>query len=106
MSGAGSRRRGRTFQTLVRQWLGDAGLSVVEVGGAGLDSTDLLVLGIPNVSVEVKNQNRLDLSGWLDQACEQAPDGALPVVVHKRRGKSSAGESYVTLRLEDFRRLL
>ena len=106
MSGNSSLQRGRRFQTLIRQWFADAGLSVVETGGAGLDSGDLLVLGAPNVAVETKSQSRLDLSGWLDQACEQAPAGAVPIVVHKRRGKADAGESYVTLRLEDFGRLL
>jgi hypothetical protein len=106
MSGNSSRQRGRRFQTLIRQWLEDEGCNVVELGGAGLESTDLLVLGSPNLSCEIKNVSRLDLSGWLDQACEQAPKGALPVVIHKRRGRASAGESYVTLRLEDLRRLL
>lgn len=103
---AAARRRGRTWQTAVRQYLADAGLSVVETGGAGLDSGDLLVLGTPNVAVEAKNQQRMDLSGWLDQAVRQAPAGAVPVVAHKRVGRGDVGESYVTLRACDFLRLV
>ena len=105
MSGAASRNRGRRWQTACRQWWAESH-TVVETGGSGLDSGDLLVLGTPNIAVEVKDQARLDLSGWLDQAVRQAPAGSVPVVQVKRRGRGSAGEAYVVLRAEDFRRLL
>lgn len=105
MSGAGSRAKGRRFQSAMRDFFREK-VSVVEPGGAGVSDTDLLLLTDPLVSVEVKNCKTMDLSGSLDQAVRQAPAGAIPVVAHKRRGRGSAGEAYVVLRAEDFRRLL
>ena len=111
MTGAGSRRKGRTFQTAVRQWweeqIGKG--YVIEPGGAGAATTDLvLITPHPqhNVSVEVKNRAALDLATWVDQAVAQAPAETVACVMHKRRGRGDVGESYVTLRAEDFRRLL
>jgi hypothetical protein len=107
-----SRRKGRTFQTAVRQWwveqFGDDW--VLEVGGAGAETTDLVVFTPrphqPNLAVEAKNQKAMDLAGWVDQAVRQAPADAVPVVMHKRRGRSDIGQCYVTLRADDLARLL
>lgn len=103
---AAARRKGRTFQTAVRQFWEASPWSVVEAGGAGIESTDLILLSAPVVSIEAKNQKAMDLAGWLDQAVRQAPAGAVPIVQHKRRGKGDIGDSYVTLRASDFARLL
>jgi len=91
-----SRTKGRKWQTAVRQWLELAGLTVVESGGAGIESGDLLILS-PLVAVEAKNQQRMDLAGWVDQATRQAPKGAIPVVVHHRAGRASVADGYVTM---------
>jgi hypothetical protein len=56
-------------------------------------------------SIEVKDVTRLELSGWLTQA--QANAQGLPAVVwHKKRGKSSAENWYVTMSGADFLRLI
>ena len=39
----------------------------------------------------------MNLSGWVTQAEEQAEEGELPVVIHKRVGKASVAEHYVTM---------
>jgi hypothetical protein len=46
----------------------------------------------------VKDHARLDLAGWIRQAHENAAAGRLPVVWHKRRGSSSPGDWYVTMK--------
>jgi hypothetical protein len=46
----------------------------------------------------VKDHARLDLAGWIRQAHENAAVGRLPVVWHKRRGSSSPGDWYVTMK--------
>jgi hypothetical protein len=56
-------------------------------------------------SIEVKDVAKLDLSGWLRQAQTNA-HGRPGVVWHKKRGKSSADEWYVTMSGADFLRLI
>ena len=62
------------------------------------------------IVVEVKNQNRLTLSEWVDEAELEAgnDDALLGVVLHKRRGRGVTrfGENYVTLTVESFARLI
>lgn len=57
------------------------------------------VAGLPGVVIEGKNCRELDLAGWLAEAeAERANDGAdIALVWHKRRGKTSAGDGYVTM---------
>ena len=100
-----SRKKGRLWQTVCRQWW-EQTHGCVEAGGAGIESTDLILLTQPVVSIECKNQTALDLAGWVDQAVRQAPRNAIPAVMHKRRGRGDIGDCYVTMRAEDFRRLL
>jgi hypothetical protein len=58
--------------------------------------------------IEAKDCARVDLAGWIAEAeVERANDDALAgLVVHKRRGKASAGDQYVTLTLADLVALL
>jgi hypothetical protein len=66
------------------------------------------VAGIPGLVVEVKAVARMELAGWLDEASSESVtarnrvDGSIaladvPVVWHKRRGKRSPGDWYVTM---------
>jgi hypothetical protein len=56
-------------------------------------------------SIEVKDVTKLDLSGWLRQAQEQAGDRPA-VVWHKKRGTADAEGWYVTMSGQDFLRLI
>jgi hypothetical protein len=60
------------------------------------------------VVIECKNHNRLNLSGWVEEARIEAgnDDAILGAVVHKRRGTAQPGEQYVTLTLDDLITLL
>lgn len=57
------------------------------------------IAGVPAVVIEVKNCERTDLAGWVDEAViEQANDGAdYGIVWHKRRGRGDAGQWYATM---------
>lgn len=97
--GAANRRKGRAYQTLIRNHLAES-VDVVEVGGAGLAGGDLMVIGAPNVWVEVKS-GATHLGPFHRQARDTCPPAAVPVVVHKRHGVAAAGEQWVTMRVDD-----
>ena len=56
-------------------------------------------------SIEVKDVTKLDLSGWLRQAQDNA-GGKAAVVWHKKRGTADAEGWYVTMTGQDFLRLI
>ena len=57
------------------------------------------IAGIPGVVIEVKDCARADLAGWVKEALAEARhDGeSIGVVWHKKRGKSSPADWYVTM---------
>lgn len=57
------------------------------------------IAGIPGVVIEAKSAAKIELAAWLDEAeAERVNDGAdLAVVWIKRRGKTCAGDGYVTM---------
>ena len=56
-------------------------------------------------SIEVKDVSKVDLSGWLRQAQENA-GARVGVVWHKKRGTADAAGWYVTMTGADFLRLI
>jgi Holliday junction resolvase len=65
------------------------------------------ISGWNGVVVEVKARKATDLSGWLKEAEAEAANATRrfglphhPVVVHKRRGTTDAGQWYATLSLD------
>ncbi len=103
MSGSSSRRKGNAAEVEVVHALERAGFRAMSSRAArgGYQSGEDIVTNFP-LSVEVKNQTRLDLPGWWRQAQEQAGDKP-PVVVHKRVGKGQAEDWWATM---DFRTLI
>lgn len=71
------------------------------------DITGLRIHG-QRVVVECKNQKRLTLAEWVDEAeVERGNDDALiGLVIHKRRGKGDPLDQYVTCSLRDLIALL
>ena len=63
------------------------------------------VAGIPGLCIEVKNAAAMKLAQWVDEAereaaptgLRHAPGSDVPVVWHKRRGRGSPGDWYVTM---------
>jgi hypothetical protein len=66
------------------------------------------IAGIPGVVIEVKAAARLELAAWVDEALTEAINAgaSMAVVWHKRRGKGSPGDWYVTMDGLDFVNLL
>ena len=60
------------------------------------------------VVIEVKNTARMSIGVWINEVeVEKGNDDArVGVCVHKRYGKAAPGEQLVTMRLEDFARVL
>ena len=81
-------------------WAADTSRNVLE----GRRTGDDIVWDGP-ASIEVKDQAKLDLAGWLRQAQENSGDRPA-VVWHKKRGTADAEGWYVTMSGEDFLRLL
>lgn len=66
------------------------------------------IAGIPGVVIEAKNAKGVAIAAWVDEAnTECMNDGAaVGVVWWKRRGKTSAGEGFVTMDGQTFIHLL
>lgn len=106
MTGAMSRRKGNQAEVAVCKVLRRAGWDAVTSRAArgGFQAGEDVITNLP-VSIEVKNQARLDLAGWWGQAVEQAGDKP-PVVIHKRVGKSDPEQWWVTMDLTTLLRLV
>jgi hypothetical protein len=106
VSGSASRRKGSRAEVAVVHalrragWNADTSRNVLE----GRRTGDDIVWSGP-ASIEVKDVAKLDLSGWLRQAQDNA-GGRVPVVWHKKRGTADAEGWYVTMTGQDFLRLI
>lgn len=110
-----AKSKGTSFETAVAGYLSTAtGAEIVRRALTGKnDRGDLHGLRSAfgdRIVAELKNHNRLNLSGWIDEAeTERGNDDArIAVVIHKRRGRGAArmGEQYVSMTLADFTRLI
>jgi len=103
VSGASSRRKGNAAEVEVVHALERAGFRAMSSRAArgGYQTGEDIVTNFP-LSVEVKNQARLDLGGWWAQAQDQSGD-KLPVVIHKRVGRARAEDWWATM---DFQTLM
>lgn len=104
--GATERRRGNRAETEVAAALKRLGWQAITSRSArgGTQAGGDLITDFPAV-VEVKDHARLDLAGFWAQAVEQAGDDPA-VVVHKRRGRASAEDWWVTMDLRTLDRLI
>lgn len=110
-----ARAAGTSFATwLVEYWRKAFGTRTIERRAltGRKDEGDIAGLNchLGPIAVEVKNHNRIDLAGWIQEAQIEASnaDAAFGIVVAKRRGygRESMGDQYVITRLEDYTRLL
>jgi hypothetical protein len=106
MTGSSSRRKGNAAEVAVVHALERAGYRALTSRAArgGYQSGEDIVTNFP-LSIEVKNQARLDLAGWWGQAVDQAGDKP-PVVIHKRVGKTDAEDWWATMDLRTLIRLV
>lgn len=103
-----NKAKGSAWERAIVEHLRNAGWPYAErrIAGAAKDRGD--IAGVVGVVIEAKNTARLTLAEWLDEAdLERANDNAwLGVVWHKRRGKASAADGYVTMTGAQFTALL
>jgi len=107
-----ARAAGSRFERLIADYLAVHVSDVIDrrVKTGAADKGDIGGVRVhgKRVAVECKDVARMNLAGWVAEAStERVNDDALAgVVVHKRRGKGSAGDQYVTLTLDDLIALL
>ena len=98
------RQKGTAAETAVVQYLQSFGYKAMRNPLHGTkDKGDIHIDNIP-VVIEVKNCAKMELSQWIQEAeTERANARADSAVVwHKKRGKSSPGDWYVTMSGETF----
>jgi len=103
-----SKRRGTAAETAVVRYLMEHGYPNAERRAlrGRADCGD--VAGVPGVAIEVKDEARVDLAGWTDEARREATNAGagLGVVIRRRRGRPDVGEWYAVLTVADLLRLL
>jgi hypothetical protein len=103
-----NKAKGSAWERAIVEHLRAAGWPFAErrIAGAAKDRGD--IAGVVGVVIEAKNTTRTTLAEWIDEAeLERANDNAwLGVVWHKKRGKASAADGYVTMTGAQFTSLL
>jgi hypothetical protein len=103
-----SKQRGTRWESAIVAYLIDRGWTQTErrtLSGAR-DRGD--IAGIPGVVIEAKDQKRMSLAEWLDEATVETANAhaRIGVVWFKRRGKTSPGSGYVVMSGDTFTQLL
>ena len=100
------KQKGTAAETAVVRYMKQFGWNVERRALTGsADMGD--ITGIP-VVIEVKNHKIMKLAEWVDEAIVEAKNAmvAVGVVWHKRKGKGSPGDWYVTMTGHSFLTLL
>lgn len=97
--GKASRNKGKTGERELAQKLRELGFpdakrAVQHCGKAG----DADVVGVPNVHIECKRVESLNLSKAMKQAVNDAREGEIPMVFHRKNNEPW----YVTMHLDDW----
>lgn len=102
------KRRGTAAETAVVRYLQAHGYPYAERRALRGNADCGDVAGVPGVALEVKDEARVDLPGWLDEATREAVNAraGLGVVIRRRRGRPDVGEWFAVLRVSDLLRLL
>lgn len=107
MTGKGARLKGALFRRTIRNYLTAAGLDPI-ARSDGESGDDIVLVGRPQISIELKNHARLDLGIWMAQARANAK-GRIAIVIFKRFGIDAQAypqRQWVLLELSDLARLL
>ena len=101
MSGKMSREKGKRFERLIASKLREYGFDAhrgQQFCGANGDAD---VIGLPGIHLECKAQETMKLYDWMAQSINDAREGEIPTVVHKKNNC----DILVTMRFEDFMKL-
>lgn len=94
-----AKAKGNRAERQVADYLTVNGISADRIpAGATLDRGDLWLPSPLMPSIDVKDHATPQLAAWVDRATEQAENAkrSVGVVWHKRRGKGSPADWYVT----------
>jgi hypothetical protein len=95
--GAKERRKGNDAERAVVRTLREWGWDAITSRATNGTQDGMDIISDTPLAIEVKNHVRLDLSGWTDQAEENASD-KVPVVWHKKKGEANPESWYVTMK--------
>lgn len=96
-----SKQKGTAAESALVKYLTERGIEARRIVLHG--SKDEGDVWTPTLSFEVKNCRTMALAQWVDEATVEWINAGRPVVVcHKRVGKGSPGDWYVTTTLDDF----
>lgn len=103
-----AKRRGTGAETAVVAYLRDHGFPHAERRALNGNHDRGDIGGIPAACIEVKNCARVELAEWLGEVTDETANAgaAWGVVWHKRRGKGSPADWYVTMTGHTFTSLL
>lgn len=106
MTGNMSRNKGKKAERDVVAWLNRNGFPHAERRGDGFSAGD--IIGIPGVTIEIKNKARLDLAEWVDQLEDEldADRNDIGAVIAKRARKGNVSDWYAIMPAYLFARLL
>ncbi|GGV80419.1 hypothetical protein [Streptomyces thermoviolaceus] len=94
-----NKTKGSAWERAIVEALRAAGWPYAErrLAGSTKDRGD--IAGLPGIVIEAKNTASRNLAQWIDETeAERVNDGAwLGVVWHKRTGRASAADGYVTM---------
>jgi hypothetical protein len=92
-----SKARGTAAETAVVRFLRGSGYPGAERRALAGTQDRGDIAGIPGLVIEVKNERRMELARYVNEALAEAGLEDLGVVWHKRRGRGSPGDWYVTM---------
>lgn len=94
-----SKRKGSSAERDVAKYLNENGYIYAERRLAGDTHDKGDIAGVNGVCFEIKNQQRMDLAGWIAELLVEMENAksTTGVVVHKRKGKSDVGQWYATM---------
>ena len=104
-----NKAKGSAAERAVARWLAANGWPEAERrydAGRADDRGD--IRGVPGVTLEVKNHQRLDLAGWVAELEREMGNSGdqLGAVIVKRRGTTDVGQWYAVLPVEVLARIL
>ena len=103
-----NKRKGTSWESAIVRALHAAGFAGVERRALNGSADRGDITGIPDLVIEAKNQNRITLAEWVDEAEQEARNagGVYGVAWAHRKGCSSAMDGYVIMTGRTFTRIL
>lgn len=94
-----SKRKGTAAENAVVKWLRSVGFPHAERVRAGWTDDRGDIDGLPGVTIEVKNEKRIDLAGYMGELEVEMDNGKADtgVVIVKRRGIADPGQWYAVM---------